>query len=421
MRTLFLLLFAPALFTTAQAQEPEYQNIEPNWDSIYTADNFVPNLIAANVPWETILDSVTQKYPAKTFEISQLATTCQILKDPDADRKYPAAILAAMRGNASSAGYNAARDELRRAGDKAIPMLIGMLRVDAATRQCAHSNNAEDFTLCYAANDIAMGSLEEITGIYFYHDFVQWTRRYSTEPPEEKKRIAEIIEKWYTQTRTMTKPEAIVYFLDSLPPTGGSRFYTIEKLAEAGGQDAAVRMFTKIYLDGKMPCRLPMMVAQKLTELGVNIASEDCMNSILNYRCMTDNGRDCARYLIKNATSDIPFEVLAEVVATERFSRYRTRYRPQTMVWEVIFDEIATTKNIWAEPVLTELLNIKTPVKDGNIYCYYWRNLYPQQYGDNYRVCDFALLKLSELKKVEGIDWSTVEGRDKAIAKLLEN
>lgn len=170
-----------------------------------------------------------------------------------------------------------------------------------------------------------------------------------------------------------------------------------------------------------MPCRVPVMVAQKLNDLGLDVASEDCMNMILNYRCMTDSGHDCTRYLIKQARSHIPFEVLAEVVATERFSGFRTQNPPQTMIWETIFDEMATTKNIWAEPVLVELMKIKTPVKEGRIYGYNWRGLYPQQYAENYRVCDFALLKLSELKKVEDVDWSTVESRDRAITKLLEN
>lgn len=422
MRTTILILFFTAAFMhTTFAQEPEYQEPEPNWDSLYTAIYYVPNQIAANVPWEVILDSVSVKYPDKTFEIKQISTTCQILKDPDAARKYPAFVLTAFDYLSSPETYRMACEQMQAEGNAAIPQLIAALRIDAATRICADSDNAEDFTICSAGSDLAMAFLEKITGIYFYRDFVQWTRRFSHETPDEKERVIGIIETWYNRTRQMTKGDAIAFFLDSLPPTGGSRFYTIENLAMAGNRDDAVRMLRRIYQDSKLPCRFPMMIAQKLWAFGVDVGTEDCMNSILNYRCMTDSGHDCARYLVRTATSHIPFLVLAEVVATERFSTFRTKNPPQTMVWETIFDEISITKNIWAEPVLYELMKIKTPVKEGHVYVYNWRILCPQQYADGYRVCDFALLKLSELKKLEGIDWGTVAGRDAAIAKLLGN
>lgn len=137
------------------------------------------------------------------------------------------------------------------------------------------------------------------------------------------------------------------------------------------------------------------MLEKKLSLLGDDILLEDCLQDIYDYRCMADNGIKCVPYIFENAKSHIPFDVLADIVSTERFSRYkRTRSK---FIWHAIFNEIATTENPWTKSILIELLSIDDELKASKINARNWERIYKEQYEASYRVCDFALVKYFEI------------------------
>ena len=406
---LLFIFFLPALL---HAQD---------YDSLMRSMNYIPDLIRKNTPWENILDSIRLNYPDKTVEITEVKTTCRIIKDPDAGKKYPPEMFVFFQHPRQSPEYRAARETILRKGRQYLPQLINMLKTDAATRIIIDWDDHDYPGNYLTISDLAMDLIEQVSGIWFYRDFVQSHRFFSKEDSIEKEKTIGVIGKWYTKSQLLSKTAAINFYLDSLPPLSGSRIYTIENLAKMGDTLSAVRHLSTEYHKLDLPCRSNMLVANMLLKWGVDIATEDCMSKVLNYRCMHENGVECVWYLLKNPQSGMGYDVLAEVVSTERYSRYKNLPYNNHFIWHTIFNEMAVTKSLYSKPILLELLKIKDPVKGSEIAGSYWRSKYPEQYGADYRVCDFALLKMQELKMTDAeVDWSGPETRDATIIKITE-
>ena len=238
--------------------------------------------------------------------------------------------------------------------------------------------------------------------------------------PEHQKneKIAQI-EKWWNKTKTYEKSEAAIFFLDSISNYDyGSYIYTCHNLLSFG-DTLTVKLKYRFYYENKrLPCRKNHIVGKILADLGDDILLQDCLHDIYDYRCMADNGNKCVSHIFKNAKSHIPFDVLADIVSTERFSRYKRKR--SKFIWHNIFNHIATSENLWTKSILVELLKIENELKGSKIRAYYWETNYKEQFEAKFRVCDFSLYKMNELFPELGIsvDWNNRKSIDEEIKRI---
>lgn len=380
--------------------------------------NYVPTLILRGADWGDIADSIKTYYPQKEREIRDVLNTAKYLKSPETDS------ISVLFNKFFETNYDQEQIfyEFKSKGRDAIPILIQFLERDFATRWVYTSNDWGDSHFYLCASDVAIKLIEEVTGIYFFRNFAFRRWRLSDKPVEEREKIIEIIEKWYDGTKHLSKTEAIDFYLTNFDYTNyGSRVYTIKNLAIYGDTASALLYLEKIYKETKIPCRSNMFVVKMAMELGIkkDLAMEDCLHDIYDYRCMADNGMECVPYIFKNAKSHIPFDVLADIVSTERFSRYkRTRDK---FIWHSIFNEIATTENPWTKSIMVELLTIDDELKGSKIIAHNWERLYKKQFEAKFRVCDFSLYKLNEIfpEMNISVDWNDRVSIDKEIKRII--
>lgn len=379
--------------------------------------NYVPNLILKGVGWQVMLDSIRINYPNKIREIDDVSNTVEYEKSPRTDS------LSTLLNKFFDSKYNQNLifHNFKLVGKSAIPSLIEYLDKDYATRYVYTSPDWDERYIYFCISDIAIQLIEEISGIYFFKNYAFPLRRLSDSPIEERKKITEILLKWYEETEGLSKTEAINYYLETFHDNNlGSKIYTAKNLAVYGDTINAIRHLERMYNYYKLPCRTNFLIVEMASELGKDLALEDCLHDIFDYRCMADNGLHCVSHIFKNGKSDIPFDVLADIVSTERFSRYkRTSSR---FIWHSVFNEIATTKSTWTKSILVELLSIDDELKDSKIIAPNWERLYKEQFESKFRVCDFSLYKMNELYPELNIsvDWNNRASINEEIRRIIE-
>lgn len=385
-------------------------------DEQMKAINYVPNLILQKTSWSDIADSIRLNYPQKEREYRDVMNTVEYLKTDRTDS------ISMLMNKFFQVDFNQEQliNQFLLIGRRAIPSLIQYLEKDYATRWFYNSFQWDDPLEYFCLSDVALKLIEKISGIHFYTD--SSTCRFSDRPIEERKIITDAVQEWFKETDTQSKPQAINYFLNHFTDYNfGNTIETAHNLAVYGDTANAIIHLEKMYNDSKLPCHSNMYIANMVNDLGKDIALENCLHDIYDYRCMSGNGIACVSYIFENAKSFIPFDVLADVVSTERFSRYKGI--SQGYIWHSIFDYVAITKNQWTKSILMELLRIEEVVKGSPIYSYHWERNYKEQYDANFRVCDFSLLKLNELfpEMMITVDWNKRSSRDKEIKRILEN
>ncbi len=381
--------------------------------------NYVPNLILNGVDWKQIADSIRANYPNKDRELRDVLNTEKYLKSSNKN------IFIRQFNHFFKDGYDQEKlfKDFNSMGRDILPDLVQFLEKDFATRWVNKSSEWDESHFYLCASDIAIKLIEEISGIYFFNNSTSNRSRLSDKPLEEREQLIKVINKWYNETKHLSNSKAIDFYLSNYEyKYSGSRLRTVKNLAIHGDTTKALFYLEEIYKETKYPCKSNLHIVDMAMKLGLekDLAMEDCLHDIYDYRCMADNGIQCTAYIFKHAKSHIPFDVLADIVSTERYSKFkrnRTRF-----IWHSIFNEIALTENRWAKSILIELLRIDDQLKDSKIIAYNWQRHYNVQFEANFRVCDFSLYKLNELfpEMNISIDWNDIESIDKEIQKLIE-
>jgi hypothetical protein len=385
------------------------------------SENYVPNLIRKGMDWKEIADSIRQFYPEQQKQLEQVLWADQLQKK-GAPKDTCEVILWQYLSNHNRSFLKQLDEKLLKLGPKAMPSLIAALNIDAAARRIVYRERFEDPIFYQCISDIAMQHLEMETGIYFFRNFAFPLNLFSNAPIEERNAIIKTIQTWYERAQNLNKLEQINLFLTDFPHYKyGSPIYTATNLAKAGDTTNAIFHLKYYYNLWKLPCVSNILIANLIKDLGEDVAMEDCLHRIYDYRCMRESGVDCVWYILKNARADIPYNVLADIVATERYSRMKTN--DNQYIWPTIFNEMALTKTQWAVPILVELMRIDLPVKGTSLNAHTWQQIYPDQYNALYRVCDFALLKLKELETntVPTLNWDKQPERDAVIQQILSS
>ncbi len=395
--------------------------ISQDYDAWLQSENYVPNLIRKGLAWDKIADSILQVYPDQQKQLNQVRLADELQKT-GAPKDTGQRILRQYLDNHDRSFLKQLDEKLLKLGPKAIPSLIAALNTDAATRRVVYRERFEDPIFYQCISDIAMQHLEMTTGIYFFRNFAFPLNLFSNAPIEERNAIIKTIQIWHERAQNLNKREQINLFLSDFPHYKyGSSIYTATNLAKAGDTTNAIFHLKYYYNLWKLPCVSNILIANLIKDLGEDVAMEDCLHRIYDYRCMRESGVDCVWYILKNARADIPYKVLADIVATERYSRMKTN--DNQYIWPTIFNEMALTKTQWAVPILVELMRIDLPVKDTPLHAHAWKQIYPDQYNALYRVCDFAMWKLKELEPniVPTLNWDNQPERDAVIRQILSN
>lgn len=369
----------PESYLSDISQSIKFSNDQRNKSTI---DNFFHNLC----------DSIYTEFPYR--KSGHLTKNLYIV--PKKDTSHVSQILAKSFGKSLYSEFaqivNIPEEEL-------IPKLLYYLNNDSATRLCIRPIDWDESPFYLSISDVAMELIEVKTYCDFFDNASHSQMLFSNLSDKEKDEIITGIEKWMRFSNGESQIRGIEYFLDSICDLGNSYVYTCNNLLYFGDTLVAKTKYRHYYEENKLPCRKSHNVGKKLSLLGDNILMEDCLHDIYDYRCMADNGMKCVPFIFKNAKSHIPFDVLADIVSTERFSRYkRTRSK---FIWHAIFNEIATTENPWTKSIIVELLSIDDELKASKINARNWERLYKEQFEEGYRVCDFALVKYFETIKKE--------------------
>jgi len=308
---------------------------------------------------------------------------------------------------------------LKLKSNELVPRLIHYLSDDSATRQIFGRPDWNEVPFYLSVSDIAMEFLELYTLCDFYDNASSAEKIFSDRPEEEKAKLISEITRWWAATRGLDKLEAVPFYLDSICDTDASFFYTCNNIAHYGDTLNAVMRYRQLYDKNSLPCRKNHRVGKKLHEFGDEVMMQDCVHDIFDYRC-SYIGRDCAKFIFENARSDIDFDILAEVVATEIHSRYRRD--KDDYIWHMIFDKMARVETNWANSVLEELMRFDEVVKGSRIKTWIWSNDYKEQYEKSYRVCDFALLKYIEVNpdREFSVNWNSRKSINAIISDILK-
>jgi len=320
---------------------------------------------------------------------------------------------------------------LKSTKENIIPRLIHYLNNNSATRQIVGSVHDGDIPYYISVADIAMEFLEVYTLCDFYSSYVYGdTQLFSNRTEQEKMDLVQQIKRWWKVTKEMDRVEATNFFLDSINNNDNSYFYTCNytsfyntcnNIFDYGDTLLATARYRQLYDNYKLPCRRHYDVGERLFALGDKILMEDCKHDITNFGCTTNGSSQCIRFIIDKQMSDYSYLTLAEVVATEIHSTHR-RNKNQ-FLWHTIFQYMAETETELSNLILLELLKIKEVVKGSRIYAAKWKEKYPNEFENNFRVCDFALIKYAELNpkaKIE-LNWKDKKSINIIIENLIKN
>ncbi len=389
-----------------------------NYDSLLRTYNYASDLIQANYDWEAILDSVQSNFPRNKQWITHLEQSVIFLNSPIGLNPVDT-LMKQLLTLSNRKDYEALKAKIEGLELQGIGQLIQYLNNHSATR-IVHTNLGDlyDRKTYLCVSDFAIHSIEKISGIYFFKDFVHSERLFSRDLEPQQTNILQKIIDWYDVAKNLNKAEGISLYLEEFAfGSAGNKMYTARNLAEAGDTSNAIRYLTNLYTESKRYGILNMNIANLVKKLGGEIAMEDCLNRVYNFRSIPNP--EYVWYIIKYAGSHITFKVLADVVKLERFSLYKKGN--EKFNWHYIFAEMADINNPDASIILLEFLKISDVVNGSNLVSYTWEKVYPQQYNNHFRVCDFALLKLFELRPElkRDVDWSDKASINSIIIQVL--
>ena len=306
--------------------------------------------------------------------------------------------------------------------DTLIPQLIDYLQNDAATRLCIIPTDWDEAPFYLSISDVAMELLEVKTYCDFFDNASYSQKLFSNTSKSEKDKLLTEIDHWYKNTKSLSKSEKVVYFLDSICPIGNSYTFTCHNLLFAGDTMLAKIMYNKYYNHLSMPCRKEWEVGEILLSLGDRKVIEDCMNTAINYRCMDESGKKCVEILLNSEYAYYRDELLSEIISTEPYSQFRKSGTGPGYIWHNIFGELSEYNKYKLPKTLIALLKIKDEFNSiSEYYTYKWNAKYSKEILNKFRICDFALLKYDEtIEKIGIINWKDIEQRNKMIDLIIK-
>ncbi len=423
----FVLFFSLLISTRALSQHEAYEVYKRQLDSIFT----VHHLIRSGVAWPEIraylgkepndksrwlhdlaesVDatiSYRNKFPVVISpDTASLDALLAILMDTCGRFWYPRLI----REQGASIGddsYSFDRPnfvsviltEITRRGKSTLPGLIRHLDNTAATRTIVdNGDSSQEMPYSVRVCDFALNLIEWITRC----DFLDYSQGhiFSAEQPDVQTKVKQNIQDWWASNKDSTLLEGIVWQIKN-------RYFTTkmcQTVASLGEKDMAARLLKEEYYRYRkpentcFPSDRDLEVARVLEkEYNIDVALEDCANSITNYRCT--GGESEAMYILTYDSTGFWFMALAEVVATEPYSTFYGHQNGNT--WKTIFSNIIGVEiedeNVLR--VLEQLMKRKENVFGSNsgMSAYGWSSQYPDAAKNNFRVCDLALLRWREL------------------------
>lgn len=381
--------------------------------------NYVPRLIRAGCSWNQIADSIQRWQPSKKIELEKIESAIAFEKPHQSSQLVHLRIENCLKAGTKD-NLTGLVEDLTKLGPGYTAALIALVRENAATRLIQSSEDPLAPLAYYCVSDIAIKTLEKVSGIYFFSNTVFPKALLSNSSELERFQLYEQIKAWYGAVQGKSKTEAIDYYLRNTPfNQSGSLIQTAVNLAKFGDTLHARNHLRRYFQEQSTSCKPNVYIANIIKALGEDIALETCLHSLYDFRCMPESAYDCVWYILKNAKSDIPYLVLADVVATERYSRFRQD--PEKTVSLLIFREMAGIRQIWAIPVLLELMKMENLVGENGVTASEWARLYPQYPLQTWRICDYALLQYWILTNSEGTapDWDQKDARDTLRKQIL--
>lgn len=387
----------------------------------YVEFNFVPNLIKENHSWGYILDTLIKKYPDKDNDIARVRESIEILSSPADRDSIENLFLKILEPYIDWHLYIEDRKRFMSYGRSAIPVLIKYINSNAATRLLGTDEN--DISYYYCLCDIAVKRIEEITDIDFfrYKSLVpyQCSRDHGNDA-----RYKKTLSEWYNRTEGLDKAKAIKGYLEYCLNENcqGDIYRTARNLALAGDTVSSIKYLTHYY-ETTGPLFSPnLIVARIVSELGGGeIAKEDCLAYLRSHKGGGRLLRGCIGYLSHRVpiSSEI-CSAFADVLHAHKQSFIDEDGKE--FIWYDIYSYANHVNSQLIKPILIRMLELKVVAKDQNSPVRMLSRKYPQAYEEGYRICDLALLRLTDLfpNEISVKDWSDINERDQVISNLLE-
>ena len=279
-----------------------------------------------------------------------------------------------------------------------LPKLIEYLKNDAATRLCVEPMEWDEAPFYLSISDVAMELLEVKTYCDFFDNASHSALLFSNLDSNAKKGTIKIISNWYTESKELTDLESIVYFLNKYNDMGHSYSYTCNNLKFIGET---------------------ILAKEKLTERDTFIK---CSMKLANYPFWDSNYEDCIIIMLERENYLYKDRVLSSVVNDDLLRPSLATRSDYYDDWQVLFAALASYNKNDLPKTLIALMHIKDNLNEFDKQkIENWKKKYPFEYKNDYRICDFALLKYDEtIEKIGVINWEDIEQRNKMIDLILK-
>ncbi|MBC7773980.1 MAG: hypothetical protein H7246_00975 [Phycisphaerae bacterium] len=326
-------------------------------------------------------------------------------------------------------------EEIVRRGKPALPTLMKHLDNDAATRTIIDTGDSnQEMPYAVRIRDYVVCLIERIS----YCDFMGYAVHniFSDQSQKEQQKTKQSINNWWAKNEHSSTKNGIIWHLKY------QNFTTrmCQNLAALGEKELAVKYLKEQYNKYRNPTLNPcfpmgseLTIARVLEkEYNIEVALKDCANNLLEYRCY-DN-RDKVSYVIEFDSTGTYYATLAAVVETEPY----TTEEGHKDLWKQIFYHIVEKDKKEALPILLQLMKRTEYVfaRNSGMSAHQWVQQYPESQKNDFRVCDFALLKWIDLstkykypkdnevvefiQQLGPIDYSDEPSRDSQIIRILE-
>ncbi len=276
-----------------------------------------------------------------------------------------------------------------------IPELLKYLNNDALTRLCITPLDWNDVPYCLSISDVAMEIIEVKTYCDFFDNASFPEMLFSNLNLEAKNKIIENILDWQATTAFMPINESILYFLDNLTDLGHSYTYTCNNLKFLGDTLVA---------QGKLNERDAFMT---------------CAMNLANYPYWDVDYEACIELMLERNNYFLKDRDLSNIVQDDLDRPTLAIRKDYWDDWYLLFTELAYYNKDDIPNTLITLMQLKEIVSKSDIpNKEKWELQYPQQYKNNFRVCDFALLKYDELIQHLEVNWLDIAQRDSCILIL---
>ena len=281
-----------------------------------------------------------------------------------------------------------------------LPQLINYLSNDAATRLCLIDMPMRPWekrhTYYLSMSDIALDLIEMKTYCDFFDTAAFPYMLYSNLDQISKDLIVVKVQDWFKSTTSMTTLKSIEYYLDEICDTGYSYSLTCNNIEFLGDT---------------------LLSQNKMEELD---SLNYCFKSLGNYPHWEGNHEDCIIKVLNRPNNPYKDRDLSGVVNDHINPLSWIEKTDYLDDWQILFSELASYKRRDIPKTLVTLMQLDYVVKNSNFFNKVtWRQNYQEYYNDNFRVCDFALVKYHEqIEKIMIDDWYDIDERDSIITLL---